>query len=87
MLFKRAAVNGVQQSPKIFRSTFASMALAAGCDFYLVKRLLRHSGGWDVTHRHYIHLSDDKLRDTLERYSPLRQLNPHSDKLLEGQGS
>ncbi len=86
MLFKRAAVNGVQQSPKIFRSTFASMALAAGCDFYLVKRLLRHSGGWDVTHRHYIHLSNDKLRETLERYSPLRLLNQNSDKLLEGQG-
>jgi len=85
MLFKRAAVSGVQQSPKIFRSTFASMALAAGCDFYLVKRLLRHSGGWDVTHRHYIHLSNDKLRETLERYSPLRLLNQHSDKLLEGQ--
>ena len=86
-LFKRADVNAVQQSPKIFRSTFASMALEAGCDFYLVKRLLRHSGGWDVTHRHYIHLSNDKLRKTLERYSPLRLLNPHSDKLLEGQGS
>jgi len=84
-LFKRAGVNGVQQSPKIFRSTFASLALAAGCDFYLVKRLLRHSGGWDVTHRHYIHLSNEKLRETLERYSPLRQLNQHSDKLLEGQ--
>ncbi len=84
-LFKRAGVNGVQQSPKIFRSTFASMALDAGCDFYWVKRLLRHSGGWDVTHRHYIHLSNDKLRDTLERYSPLRLLNQHSDKLLEGQ--
>lgn len=86
ILFKRAAVSGVQQSPKIFRSTFASMALDAGCDFYLVKRLLRHSGGWDVTHRHYIHLSKEKLRETLERYSPLRLLKCHSDKLLEGQG-
>ena len=63
------------------------MALEVGCDFYLVKRLLRHSGGWDVTHCHYIHLSIDKLRETLERYSPLRLLNQHSDKLLEGQGS
>ncbi len=86
-LFKRAGVNGVQQSPKIFRSTFASMAHAAGCDFYLIKRLLRHSRGWDVTDRHYIHLSIDKLRETLERYSPLRLLNENSDKLLEGQGS
>lgn len=81
-LFKRAGVNEVQQSPKIFRSTFASLALDEGCDFYLVKRLLRHSFGRDVTHRHYIHLSNEKLRETLARYSPLRQLNEHLDKLL-----
>jgi integrase len=86
-LFLRAGVAGVQQSPKIFRSTFASMALAAGCDFYLVKRLLRHSRGWDVTDRHYIRLSNEELRKTLEKYSPLRLLNQHSDKLLEGKGS
>ena len=84
-LFQRAGVIGVQQSPKIFRSSFASLALAAGCDFYLVKRLLRHSGGWDVTHRHYIHLSNQDLRERLERYSPLRQLNQRFDKLLEGE--
>ena len=84
-LFQRAGVNGVQQSPKIFRSSFASLALAAGCDFYLVKRLLRHSMGWDVTHRHYIHLGNQELMKSLERYSPLRLLNEHSDRLLEGQ--
>lgn len=84
-LFQRAGMTGVQQSPKIFRSTFASMAKNAGCDFYLVKRLLRHSRGWDVTDRHYIHLSNEELRKTLEKYSPLRLLNQHSDKLLEGQ--
>jgi len=83
-LFKRAGVNGVQQSPKILRSTFSSMLLDAGCDYYIVKRLLRHSGGWDVTHRHYIHLTNQKLKEMLERYSPLRQLNQDSDKLLEG---
>ena len=80
-LFQRAGVNGVQQSPKIFRSSFASMALAAGCDFYIVKRLLRHSGGWDVTHRHYIHIDNQELMEKLEKYSPLRLLNEHSDKL------
>jgi len=75
-LFNRAGVTGVQQSPKIFRSTFATMALNAGCDFYSVKKLLRHSRGWDVTERHYIHLSKEELRKTLERYSPLRLLQP-----------
>jgi integrase len=85
-LFKRAGVTGVQQSPKIFRSTFASMALAAGCDFYIVKRLLRHSGGWDVTHRHYIHIGNQEQMERLEKYSPIRLLNEHSDKLLEGEG-
>ena len=84
-LFRRAGVDGVQQSPKIFRSTFASMLLDAGCDYYMVKRLLRHSSGWDVTHNHYIHLTNQKLKEMLERYSPLRQLNQDSDKLLEGQ--
>lgn len=84
-LFKRAGINGVQQSPKILRSTFASMAVAAGCDFYIVKRLLRHSGGWDVTHLHYVHLSPQDLKEKLERYSPLRLVNQNSDKLLEGQ--
>jgi integrase len=86
-LFQRAGVDGVQQSPKILRSTFASMALAAGCDFYIVKRLLRHSGGWDVTHQHYIRLSHEELRNRLERYSPLRLIGQHSDKLLEGKGN
>ena len=83
-LFQRAGVNGVRQSPKIFRSSFASLALAAGCDFYIVKRLLRHSWGWDVTHRHYIHIGNQELRERLEKYSPLRLLNENSDKLLEG---
>jgi integrase len=84
-LFQRAGVNVVQQSPKILRSTFASMAFAAGCDFHIVKRLLRHSGGWDVTDRHYLHLTNHELRQKLQRYSPLRLLNQDSDKLLEGQ--
>jgi hypothetical protein len=61
------------------------MAVAAGCDFYIVKRLLRHSGGWDVTHLHYVHLSNQELRERLKRYSPLRLVKQHSDKLLEGQ--
>lgn len=74
-LFIRAGVTGVQQSPKIFRSTFASMAVDAGCSSYVVKRLLRHSRGWDVTD-HYIHLSNQELRGKLERYSPLRLLPP-----------
>ena len=64
-LFQRAGVDGVQQSPKILRSTFASMALAAGCDYYIVKRLLRHSFGRDVTHRHYIRLGNKELMKSL----------------------
>ena len=59
------------------------MALAAGCDSYIVKRLLRHSGGWDVTHRHYIHIGNQELMKRLEKYSPLRLLNEHSDKLRD----
>jgi integrase/recombinase XerC len=86
-LFRRAGVEGVQQSPKIFRSTFSSMVLAAGCDIYIVKRLLRHSMGWDVTHQHYIHLTNKDLLERLERYSPLRLIGTNSEKLLEGQGS
>jgi integrase len=75
-LFIRAGVTGVQQSPKIFRSTFASLMLNAGCDYYLVKRLLRHSKGWDVTSNHYIHITPQELRKALERYSPLRLIQP-----------
>jgi integrase/recombinase XerD len=74
-LFIRAGVTGVQMSPKIFRSTFASMAVDAGCSSYVVKRLLRHSRGWDVT-EHYIHLTNQELRGKLERYSPLRLIQP-----------
>ena len=84
-LFIRAGVYGVRQSPKIFRSTFATMALAAGCDFYIVKRLMRHSGGWDVTHRHYIHIDNLDLMEKLKKYSPLRLLGQQYDRLLEGQ--
>jgi len=81
-LFVRAGVYTVRQSPKIFRSTFASMSLAAGCDFYIVKRLMRHSVGWDVTHLHYIHLDNLDLLEKLKKYSPLRLLNQSADRFI-----
>lgn len=86
-IFKRANVNSIKQSPHTFRHTFATIAIAAGCDTYSVERLLRHrSTGRNVTF-HYIHLSMQELRGKLEKYSPLRIVTrgEHSDKLLEGQ--
>jgi integrase/recombinase XerD len=71
-LFVRASVIVPQMSPKVFRSTFTSMAAAAGCNSFIIKRLVRHSGGWDVTEHHYIHLSNEDLMKALEKYSPLR---------------
>ena len=65
----------------------AEGAIAAGCDYYIVKRLLRHSFGRDVTHSHYIRLGNKELMKSLERYGPLRQIGQHSDKLLEGKGN
>lgn len=75
LLFKRADINGVKQSPHTLRHTFGTLATIAGCDTYSLARLMRHK----ITSRtsmtaHYIHLNLDELRQKLERYSPLRLL-------------
>jgi integrase len=75
-LFKRAGVTVDQMSPKIFRSTFSSKATNAGCSSFVVKRLMRHSKSWDITDHYYIHLTIQELREKLEKYSPLRLIQP-----------
>jgi integrase len=63
------------------RKTFASMALAGGCDGRIVARLLRHCRR-DTTDL-YLALPMEMLRQNLERYSPIRLLNGHSLSLPE----
>ncbi|MBA7615865.1 Tyrosine recombinase XerC [subsurface metagenome] len=55
------------------RKTFATMALAAGCDGRIVARLLRHRRR-DTTDL-YLAIHMGMLRQYLERFSPIRLLN------------
>lgn len=49
------------------RRTFATAATRAGVDAGMVKRLMNHSAGADVTARHYVRLSVEDLRPAMER--------------------
>jgi integrase len=55
------------------RKTFATMALASGCDGRIVSRLLRHRRR-DTTDL-YLMIPMEMLRQYLERFSPIRLLN------------
>lgn len=55
------------------RKTFATLMMDAGCEERIYQRLLRHEKR-DSTSR-YLDMSNDRLRQALERYSPLRLLN------------
>jgi len=58
------------------RKTFSTLALHAGCDGRIADRLLRHHKG-DVGSL-YFAMPMDALKANLERYSPIRLLNGHS---------
>ena len=60
-------------STRTLRKTFATLAVEAGGDSRIVDRLLRHRKR-DIGDR-YIGITMDMLRQTLERYSPLRLAN------------
>jgi integrase len=49
------------------RRTFATAATRTGIDSGMVKRLMNHSAGGDVTAKHYVRLSVEDLRPAMER--------------------
>ena len=44
------------------RRTFATVATRAGIDAGMVKRLMNHSSGGDVTTKHYVRLNAEDMR-------------------------
>jgi len=71
-LFDRAGIHKERETPHTLRHSFSSLAAQAGCNQYMVKRLLRHAtSGGDITDT-YTHITFDHLRKALETYSPVR---------------
>lgn len=58
---------GVAFTAHTMRRTFASHAIRLGLSSYMVKALLNHCDGGDVTQSHYIRLQVDDLRDAMEK--------------------
>lgn len=65
---------GNDYSAHTLRHTFSTLGQEHGMAFTACQRLLRHSKRTET--ERYTHLSKDYLREQLERYSPLRLLNP-----------
>jgi integrase len=77
VMTRAGVIQGKDPSERIathtLRKTFATLALEADCDSRMIDRLLRHRkrNVGDL----YMRITMDMLRQTLERYSPIRLLN------------
>jgi len=82
-LFQRAGVKVKRTSPHTLRHSFATHLYLADCDRDTVGLLLRHKEDRRHITNVYLHLSPEqrlqKLRQKLERYSPLRILSSEAE--------
>lgn len=67
-VFDRAGIRGIRASPHTLRHTFATLLTQAGCNDYIVTRLLRHEAPKTVNYG-YRHVSFDDLQHALQKFS------------------